>query len=110
MQAFYTARVVPPRSTARGDEPTQTVLRESTRGPLPARVTVSGARATPSSLRLERGGCVIGAGPQSDIIIEDASVSRSHAALELVPEGVQLRDLGSRNGTYYLGQRVESMT
>jgi DNA-binding NtrC family response regulator len=71
---------------------------------------VSGARATPPSLRLERGGCVIGAGPQSDIIIEDASVSRSHAALELVPEGVQLRDLGSRNGTYYLGQRVESMT
>src|SRR6185436_14038954 len=32
-----------------------------------------------------------------------------HVALELVPEGVAVTDLGSRNGTFYLGQRVEKI-
>jgi DNA-binding NtrC family response regulator len=39
----------------------------------------------------------------------DPSVSRNHLSLELVPEGVIVRDLGSRNGTFYLGQRIERM-
>ena len=32
-----------------------------------------------------------------------------HVELGLVPEGVTVRDLGSRNGTFYQGQRVEKM-
>jgi DNA-binding NtrC family response regulator len=64
---------------------------------------------SPKSVRLERGSIVIGQAPTSDLVIEDSGVSRRHIELELVPEGVIVRDLGSRNGTFYLGQRVERM-
>ena len=77
---------------------------------LPAVVVVSGARATPDRYRLERGSCVVGAGSQADLIVDDPEVSRRHVELTLVPEGVLVADLGSRNGTFYLGQRVERMT
>lgn len=36
-------------------------------------------------------------------------MSRAHVELGLLPEGVSVRDLGSRNGTYFQGQRVEKM-
>ena len=36
-------------------------------------------------------------------------MSRTHAELELVAEGVAVRDLGSRNGTFYFGQRIEKV-
>jgi DNA-binding NtrC family response regulator len=64
---------------------------------------------TPRELRLGSGRCVVGAGSGSDMIVEDKAVSRRHLELEVVPEGVAVRDLGSRNGTYYLGQRIESV-
>lgn len=38
---------------------------------------------------------------------EDGSVSRSHAVLERVAEGWLLRDLGSSNGTYVNGARLD---
>jgi len=68
------------------------------------------ARAKPSSFRLGSGRCIIGAGTGCDIVIDEAAVSRQHVALELVPEGVSVTDLGSRNGTFYLGQRVEKIS
>ena len=40
-------------------------------------------------------------------MISDPAVSREHAEITLVPEGVSVRDLGSRNGTFYLGQRID---
>ena len=43
---------------------------------------------------------VIGRGTNSDIIIEDPTVSRRHALIIETPRGVALRDLHSRNGTY----------
>ncbi len=43
----------------------------------------------------------------ADMIVEDRAVSRRHVELTLVPEGVRVTDLGSRNGTFYLGQRLE---
>ncbi|HVM68470.1 MAG TPA: sigma 54-interacting transcriptional regulator, partial [Gaiellaceae bacterium] len=38
------------------------------------------------------------------------TVSRRHVTLEVCPQGVTVTDLGSRNGTFYLGHRVEKMT
>jgi DNA-binding NtrC family response regulator len=52
---------------------------------------------------------VVGAGHDADFVLEDETVSRRHVELKLVPEGVELVDLGSRNGTFYLGQRVQHM-
>jgi DNA-binding NtrC family response regulator len=90
------------------DETTYALAREGRR-PLAAVVRVLGARATPRELVLARGSCTLGAGRDVDVIIDDATVSRSHARLSLVPEGVAVEDLGSRNGTHYLGQRVQKM-
>jgi transcriptional regulator with GAF, ATPase, and Fis domain len=81
-----------------------------TASPLGAIVRVLGKKATPSTFRLTSGTCVVGSAPPCDIIIDEPTVSRMHAELNLVPAGVEVRDLGSRNGTFYLGQRVEKMT
>jgi DNA-binding NtrC family response regulator len=77
--------------------------------PLGVVLRITGAPASATELRLERGRCVVGAGESADLILDDKAVSRTHVELTLVPEGVAVRDLGSRNGTFYLGQRVERM-
>ena len=43
-----------------------------------------------------------------NLIVSDETVSRRHLELSLVPEGVAVRNLGSHNGTYYLGQRLQN--
>ena len=46
--------------------------------------------------------------PESDIFLDDITVSRRHAEIRQRPEGgYQLTDVGSLNGTYLNRQRVE---
>jgi transcriptional regulator with GAF, ATPase, and Fis domain len=66
------------------------------------------AHATPAELAMDSGTVTIGSGSRCDLIIDEPTVSRSHVEMTLVPEGVLARDLGSRNGTFYLGQRIAS--
>jgi transcriptional regulator with GAF, ATPase, and Fis domain len=73
--------------------------------PLPLRIRVVGGDGP--TLRLERGTASVGAASSCDLVLDDPAVSRRHLELETVPEGVLVRDLASRNGTFYLGQRVE---
>jgi DNA-binding NtrC family response regulator len=82
---------------------------EARPAPIGAVVRVLGAKATPPLLRLKVGACVLGSGPSADVVIAEPTVSRVHVELGLVPEGVSVKDLGSRNGTFYQGQRVEKM-
>ena len=49
----------------------------------------------------------IGRGSQADIPLSDAAISRKHCVIEIAPEKTVLRDLGSTNGTYVTGQRVD---
>ncbi len=92
------------------DDHTATVASApQTRAPLAVLLRVVGAPASPPERRFERGVCRIGSAPSSDICISERSVSRNHLELELAPEGVSVRDLGSRNGTFYLGQRVQAI-
>jgi DNA-binding NtrC family response regulator len=72
-------------------------------------IRASGVPVSPAELRLTHGSCVIGAGSMADIIVEDRAVSRRHVELTLVPEGVRVTDLESRNGTFYLGRHVQQM-
>lgn len=101
--AWRSLEAVTRRERTRGA--TQTVVRE--RPPplgVQLRLRLDGETQTH---RLARGRCVVGAGRDADVVVADAAVSRRHVVLTLVPEGVAVEDLGSRNGTFYLGQRIE---
>jgi transcriptional regulator with PAS, ATPase and Fis domain len=52
------------------------------------------------------GAIVIGSSAEADIRLADGGVSRAHCELRLGPEGVVVRDLGSKNGTAIAGVRV----
>ena len=50
---------------------------------------------------------VVGRAPSSDIAIFDGTVSRRHAELQVDESGLRVRDLGSSNGTFHNGERIE---
>ena len=52
----------------------------------------------------------MGTAPTCSLVIANPNVSREHVELGIVPEGVTVRDLKSRNGTFYLQQRVQQIT
>jgi suppressor of ftsI len=45
-------------------------------------------------------------GREGDVAINDPEASRRHAAARPVPQGVELEDLGSQNGTFVNGRRI----
>jgi pSer/pThr/pTyr-binding forkhead associated (FHA) protein len=50
---------------------------------------------------------VVGRDASCELVIADRQVSRYHARIERTPEGVVLEDLGSKNGTFCNGNRIE---
>ncbi len=59
---------------------------------------------------LLEGGTVRSAATQMrNLILADRSVSRFHAELALMPEGVRVRNLSSTNGTFFGSSRIESI-
>jgi DNA-binding NtrC family response regulator len=79
------------------------------RAPLGAIVRVVGAPAAPALYRLTRGRCRIGKGSDCNVVVSEKSVSRNHVDLTVTTNGVVVQDLASRNGTYYLDQRIDKM-
>ena len=53
------------------------------------------------------GPLVLGSADDAGLRLTDATVSRRHASLEPGPQGVWVKDLGSKNGTFLAGTRVE---
>lgn len=51
--------------------------------------------------------CVVGSAPEAALCFTAPTVSRLHAELRPEPDGLWLRDLGSKNGSYVFGVRVE---
>jgi hypothetical protein len=50
---------------------------------------------------------VFGRDPSSDIVIKNPRCSRRHASVRAVPDGYHLLDMGSSNGVYVLGQKID---
>ncbi len=65
--------------------------------------SASGVRGIPLP-RMPR--VTIGRMPTCDIVIDDESVSRQHAAIHLGPHGLSIEDLGSRNKTKVTGRTL----
>ena len=60
-----------------------------------------------SSYRLETTVTAIGRHPDSEIFLDDITVSRRHVVVERDDDGYTLRDVGSLNGTYVNRKRVD---
>lgn len=56
---------------------------------------------------LDRERVTIGRDPESDIFLNDVTVSRTHAVVEVVGRDVMITDMSSLNGTYVNGVRVD---
>ncbi len=75
-------------------------------GPAPALVVLSGSNVG-EMYRIEKDAVVIGRGDRVDIRLVDDGISREHVRLTKVAGGVELQDLGSTNGTFRNGKRVD---
>ena len=51
---------------------------------------------------------LVGRAPPADLLLPHTSVSRRHAGIVPGPKGWTLSDLGSRNGTFVDGERVDT--
>jgi predicted component of type VI protein secretion system len=51
---------------------------------------------------------LIGRDANCDIIISDRQVSRHHARFTVSPKGIEVEDLGSKNGTHLNGQQLQA--
>ncbi|MTV26845.1 FHA domain-containing protein [Nitriliruptoraceae bacterium ZYF776] len=69
-------------------------------------VVVRGPNAG-SRFLLDRPTTTVGRHPDSDIFLDDVTVSRRHADLLAGGDTIVCKDLGSLNGTYVNGERVD---
>src|SRR4051794_3399565 len=53
------------------------------------------------------GSAVIGRDPSSGIVLDDAEASRRHASVSAAGDTITVEDLGSTNGTYVAGERIQ---
>lgn len=60
-----------------------------------------------STFVLEASETSIGRHPDSDVFLDDVTVSRRHAVILRVGDGYEIADAGSLNGTYVDQERVE---
>jgi hypothetical protein len=62
-----------------------------------------------SRFMLDKDLTTVGRHPESDIFLDDVTVSRRHAEFHRVPgPGFEVRDVGSLNGTYLNRERIEA--
>jgi DNA-binding winged helix-turn-helix (wHTH) protein len=71
---------------------------------------VVSVRWSTQSVLLPLGGHVIGRRPDCAVAIEDPSVSRVHARLEITRDVMRIEDLRSKNGTFVDGKRITEPT
>ncbi len=91
------------------EEPSSTSASSRPEGPAADGTTfVPGVLRDPTSrVRIHSQVMRIGRRPYNDIIVSDLSVSEQHAELRRTPAGrYSIIDLGSQNGTYVNGTRV----
>jgi pSer/pThr/pTyr-binding forkhead associated (FHA) protein len=61
-----------------------------------------------STFMLEAEVTTVGRNPESDVFLDDVTVSRRHAELRRRDGAFSIHDVGSLNGTYVNGERVDA--
>jgi hypothetical protein len=93
---------------ADGDEPTQPPegLLEALPSGSAMLIVLRGPNAG-SRFLLDKDVTTAGRHPESDIFLDDVTVSRRHAEFRREPGGFRVHDVGSLNGTYVERKRIE---
>jgi pSer/pThr/pTyr-binding forkhead associated (FHA) protein/tetratricopeptide (TPR) repeat protein len=91
------------------DEKTEVRLDSGSENPFPCLEIVSGPKGH-GRFQLKSGKNQIGRSDDNDIVLDDSSVSRRHAMLEVGGEGAFITDLGSRNGTKVANRKIDQPT
>ncbi len=89
------------------DATTQSLAGEPTGGASGLRLVVAAGPDQGRSLELAPGTYTVGKAADCELALSDAAVSRRHLEVVVTEERVELRDLGSKNGSYYLGARFD---
>ena len=50
---------------------------------------------------------VVGRDRNADVSIDDSTISRRHARIRIVGKGATIEELGSKNGTFVQGKKIE---
>ena len=93
--------VVPPTeelSFAQGDISTR-----------PLRITVVAGPDRGKHLDLRPGSYRVGKDPTNALVLTDSAVSRAHLEIAVSADGVEVRDLGSKNGSFFRGARFDKI-
>ena len=61
-------------------------------------------------IQLRPGEHLLGRDPDVAVVIAEPGVSRRHACIRISDAGVTYEDLGSKNGSYRAGQRLDTLT
>jgi transcriptional regulator with PAS, ATPase and Fis domain len=59
---------------------------------------------------LESGTTMVGTHPNNDLVLTDDTVSRYHLELQVLRDGLKVKDLGTTNGTFHGDTRVDTIT
>jgi len=87
-------------------ELTQQIAPAPTSQPLVGHLHIQAAEGPSWSVPVDRLPFTIGRSPEADLVLAEPSVSRKHCQIRPGPDGLELVDLSSLNGTWVEGRRV----
>ncbi|UIJ34691.1 FHA domain-containing protein [Allobranchiibius sp. GilTou73] len=97
----------PAPAPVRQEPPAPVAFPEPVPAPVPAQQPSAPRDPEPADASDDEEALTIGRGRGNSIVLDDMLVSRHHVRITADDDGLVLQDLGSRNGTYVNGHRVE---